>query len=72
MEFIKIFLKKKKRNNENMVTSDIKISQKMKNKCQLMIEKQLSKEKTYLAIWLENLIFSWGLATISDKILWEF
>ena len=26
MEFIKIFLKKKKRNNENMVTSDIKIS----------------------------------------------
>ena len=40
---IKVFLKKKKKESNNMVMSDTKIYQKMKNKCFLSIEKNIIK-----------------------------
>ena len=46
VKHIKIFLKKKKREGENKVMNGTKISQKMKNKCQLSIEKDNMKCKT--------------------------
>ena len=41
MKDIKIFLKKKKRKSNNMVVNVTKISQKMKNKSLLSIEKNI-------------------------------
>ena len=41
MKDIKIFLKKKKKNSNNMVMNVIKISQKAKNKSLLTIEKNI-------------------------------
>ena len=41
MKDIKIFLKKKKKNSNNMVMNVIKISQKVKNKSLLTIEKNI-------------------------------
>ena len=40
---IKIFLKKKKKKRDNMVVNDTKISQKMKNKILLSVEKKYYK-----------------------------
>ena len=40
---IKVFLKKKKKKSDNMVMNDTKISQKMKNKSLLSIEKKCYK-----------------------------
>ena len=45
MEDIKIFLKKKKKKNGNMVVNVRKISQKMKNKSLMSIEKNIEWEK---------------------------
>ena len=41
MKDIKIFLKKKKKNSNNMVMNVIKISQRVKNKSLLTIEKNI-------------------------------
>ena len=45
MKGIKNFQKKKKIKRENMVMNKIKVSQKMKNKSQLSIEKDIRKCK---------------------------
>ena len=40
---IKVFIKKKKKKSDNMVLSDTKIYQNMKNECLLIIEKNIIK-----------------------------
>ena len=60
---IKVFLKKKKKKNDNMVVGNTKIYQKTENKSWLSIEKILSNAKRRLNIiirkyfHLENLLF---------------
>ena len=48
MKYIKIFLRKKKKKNDNMVVSVTKISQKMENKSSLSIEKNILEQKKTL------------------------
>ena len=54
---IKVFLKKKKKKRENMVVNITKISQKMKTKSLLSIEKILQNEKKCLIIIIKNYYF---------------
>ena len=71
---IKVFLKKKKKKNDNMVVGNIKIYQKTENKSWLSIEKILSNAKRRLNIiirkyfHLENLLFfdDVGLSEMRD------
>ena len=48
MKYIKIFLRKKKKKNDNMVVSVTKISQKVENKSLLSIEKNILEQKKTL------------------------
>ena len=57
MKDIKVFLKKKKKKRENMVVNITKISQKMKTKSLLSIEKILQNEKKCLIIIIKNYYF---------------
>ena len=61
MKDIKVFLKKKKKKSYNVVMKDAKISQQMKNKSWLSIEKNVKREKTpynYKELFIvENLVF---------------
>ena len=54
---IKIFLKNQKKKSNNMVVNDIKISQKIKNKSLLSVEKILQNEETHLIIIIRNYYF---------------
>ena len=54
---VKTFLKNKKKKSNNIVVSYIKISQKMKNKSLLSIEKKIQNEKKRLFIIIRSTCF---------------
>ena len=56
MKDIKIFLKKEKTKIENMLVNVIKISQKMKNKSQLSIEKNIVQCKKITKRLLDDVL----------------
>ena len=57
MKDIKIFLKKKKKKSNNMVMNVTKISQKMKNKSLLSIEKNIIELKKCQIILIRDYYF---------------
>ena len=75
MKITKIFQKMKKTKSKNMVKNTIKISQKIKNKSQLSIEKDIMKcKKIKERVWFVSFWFVrlWFVAiTVKIVLFWS-